>query len=131
MNVREEQALTLPPTEYPHITRDQNGVLHIDGTGFKPVLLLEGYLSWGVSDQEFLEAFPTLTQAQFHAMLAYYFDHQAEIDEEIQRGHAEAERILAEAEAASPEHYARVRAKLERYRREHTHPPVERGATIA
>ena len=131
MNGREEQALTLLPTEYPHITRDQSGALRIDGTGFKPMVLLGLYRAKAWTNDEFLEAFPRLTKAQFHAMLAYYYDHQAELDQEMERGHVEAERILAEAEAAAPEHYARARAKLERYRREHTHSSVERGATIA
>ncbi len=34
---------------------------------------------------EILQSLPHLTQAQVHAALAFYFDHQAEIDRELSR----------------------------------------------
>ena len=88
--------ITTTPTGYPHITRDQNGVLRIDNTGYKAVLLIGAYLAQPCSEEEFLEDYPQLTRAQFHAMLAYYYDHQAEIDAEITRRAAEAERLREE-----------------------------------
>ena len=88
--------ITTAPTGYPHLTRDQHGVLRIDHTGYKAILLIELFLARPWTEQEFLEGYPRLTRAQFHAMLAYYYDHQAEIDAEIERGTAEVERLRAE-----------------------------------
>jgi hypothetical protein len=39
---------------------------------------------------------PHLSLAQIHAALAYYFDHQAEFDSEIESGLHQAEKLAAE-----------------------------------
>lgn len=39
----------------------------------------------GESVDEMLEAWPHLTPAQIYDSLAYYYDHKAEIDEEVER----------------------------------------------
>jgi uncharacterized protein (DUF433 family) len=88
--------ITITPTGYPHITRDQNGVLRIDDTGYKAVLLINTYLAQPWTEDAFLEGYPRLTKAQFHAMLAYYYDHQVEIDAEMERRSAAAERLRQE-----------------------------------
>jgi uncharacterized protein (DUF433 family) len=102
----------LTPTGYPHITRDQNGVLRIAGTGYKALLLLDGYLTWSCSEDEFLASYQHLTKAQLHAMLAYYYDHQAEIDAELASGWVKTEQLRADAQTANPELYARLRETL-------------------
>ena len=104
--------ISTTPTGYPHITRDQNGVLRIEGTPYKLRLLIESYLSWGLTEEGFLRQFPHITKAQYHALLAYYFDHQAEIDGEIERVSQEVARLRAESQAAHPEFYDRMRALL-------------------
>ena len=106
--------ITTTPTGYPHITRDQSGVLRIDDTGYKVIVLLAGYAGQQISAAAFHEHHPDLTKAQLHALLAYYYDHQAEIDEEIGRRQVEAERIRADMETSNPEFYARLREKLAR-----------------
>jgi uncharacterized protein (DUF433 family) len=44
-----------------------------------------GYYQLGMSVDEILQSLPHLTAAQVHAALAYYFDHQKEIDRDIAR----------------------------------------------
>jgi uncharacterized protein (DUF433 family) len=41
------------------------------------------YLAHGWSAEEMCRQHPALTPAEVHAAMAYYFDHQAEIDREI------------------------------------------------
>jgi len=53
------------------------------------------YLSHGWSPDEMCRQHPYLTPAEAHAAMGYYFDHQAEIDQEIQ-----AEMELVEHERA-------------------------------
>jgi len=88
--------ITTTPAGYPHITRDQNGVLRIDDTGYKVLVLLGSYRGQHPSVEEFYNGFPHMSRAQLHALLAYYYDHQAEIDAEIEQRWAEADRLRDE-----------------------------------
>jgi hypothetical protein len=49
------------------------------------VRAIAGYYQLGMTVDEILQSLPHLTQAQVHAALAFYFDHQEEIDRELQR----------------------------------------------
>jgi uncharacterized protein (DUF433 family) len=72
---------------YPHITRSPrilNGVPIVDGTR-TPVRSIAGYYQVGMTVDEIRQSLPHLSPAQLHAALAYYFDHQKEIDRDIAR----------------------------------------------
>ena len=74
-------------TAYPHITQNRailNGVPIIAGTR-TPVRSVAGYYQMGMTVDEVLQAMPHLTAAEVHGALAYYFDHQKEIDGDIAR----------------------------------------------
>lgn len=45
--------------------------------------IVTDYLAYGWSPDEMCRQHPYLTPAEAHAAMAYYFDHQAEIDAEI------------------------------------------------
>jgi hypothetical protein len=49
------------------------------------------YLAHGWSAEEMCRQHPYLRPAEAHAALAYYYDHQREVDEEIARESDEAE----------------------------------------
>jgi uncharacterized protein (DUF433 family) len=55
------------------------------------------YLAYGWSVDEMCRQHSYLTLAEAHAAMAYYFDHQQEIDEEIQKEVQEAASALANA----------------------------------
>ena len=78
-------------TEYPHIVR-RPGVVggrpRIAGTRI-PVWQVANLWNMGETVAELLEAYPHLTPAAVHSALAYYFDHQAEIDAEIDENRPE------------------------------------------
>ena len=80
---------------YPHIVRDSEGVLRIDGTGYKVLVLLNRHVVRGTTAEEFVDAHEKLTLAQAHAMLGYYYDNKAELDDELRRREEEAERLAA------------------------------------
>ena len=74
-------ALALP---YPHITTDSrvmSGRPCIAGTRVRVMDVVGAYKA-GVSDEELQEYFSSrpLTLSEIHAALAYYYDHQGEID---------------------------------------------------
>jgi uncharacterized protein (DUF433 family) len=72
-------------TEYPHVVLDEQGVPLIEGTTMKIVELVVARLAYGWSPEELQIQFPHLSPGQVHAALAYYWDHAAELDREIER----------------------------------------------
>ena len=67
---------------YPHIASHPGiagGAAIIEGTR-TTVRCLAGYYQMGMTVDEILQALPHLSAAQVHSGLAYYFDHQEEID---------------------------------------------------
>jgi uncharacterized protein (DUF433 family) len=74
-------------TGYPHITpnsRIASGAPIIKGTRIA-VRAIAGYYQLGLTVDEILQSLPHLTQSQVHAALAFYFDHQQEIDRDLRR----------------------------------------------
>lgn len=75
----------MPATGYPHIETRPDGTLMIDDTGFKVVLLVMAHLTHGWSADELARQFPSLSLGQIHGALAYYYDHESELNAEIER----------------------------------------------
>jgi len=68
-----------------HIHLDEHGVAWIDNTKVKVIEVVLDKLAHGSSPEEIHFQYPHLSLAQIHAALAYYYDHQVELDAEIQR----------------------------------------------
>jgi uncharacterized protein (DUF433 family) len=71
---------------YPYITFDPDiagGVALIEGTRIT-VRCVAGYYQMGMTVDEILNSLSHLTASQIHAALTYYFDHQEEIDRQIE-----------------------------------------------
>jgi uncharacterized protein (DUF433 family) len=71
--------------QYPHIGFDPNiagGKPVVSGTRIT-VRSITGYYQMGMSIDEILTTLPHLTPSQVHSALAYYFDHQEEIDSDL------------------------------------------------
>jgi uncharacterized protein (DUF433 family) len=88
--------ITGAPTTYGHIVLDDKGVAWIDDANTKVVELVEEVKAHGWSPEELAYQHPHLTLGQVHAALAYYWDHQEEIEAEIRRGEALVEEIRRE-----------------------------------
>ncbi|MDA0834976.1 MAG: DUF433 domain-containing protein [Planctomycetota bacterium] len=81
-------------TRYEHIELNDDGVPMISGTTMKVVELVLNHLAYGWSPAELHFQFPYLTLGMIHSALAYYWDHQQEIDEDIERRDRLAEEIM-------------------------------------
>jgi uncharacterized protein (DUF433 family) len=69
---------------YPHIEiRDDGACIVGDGVKFKVRVLVEAHLAGGADAEELKRDYPQLSLSQIHSALAYYYDHQQEIDREI------------------------------------------------
>jgi uncharacterized protein (DUF433 family) len=82
-----------------HIRLDDKGRLWIDDTSAKVIELVLDHLAYGWNAETIQENHPHLSLAQVYAALAWYYDHQGEMDAEIAR---QDERIQALRDAAAP-----------------------------
>jgi uncharacterized protein (DUF433 family) len=85
--------IPMPTVAYNHIEIDDKGVARITGTRHKVHLLAAHKLMSGQTPEQLQEGFPHLSLAQVYAALAYYYDHQAEIDARIKQDADDAERL--------------------------------------
>lgn len=70
---------------YPYITKDPKiagGAPIIEGTRIT-VSTIAGYYQLGMDADEILATLSHLTASQLHSALAYYFDHQQQIDDQL------------------------------------------------
>ena len=77
--------VALKTKTYPHIGSDSkiaDGKPIIVGTRIT-VRCVAGYYQMGMSADEILTTLPHLTPSQLHSALAYYFDHQEEVDKDL------------------------------------------------
>ncbi|MGZ8845138.1 MAG: DUF5615 family PIN-like protein [Pyrinomonadaceae bacterium] len=74
------------------------------------------------SPESIQRSFPTLTLAQIHGAIAYYLEHETEIDRYLKEGKREFEKLKPASREAHPEWYE----KLERNRREIVDFPTDK-----
>lgn len=80
-----------------HIRLDDRGSAWIDDTNTKVIEVALDMIAHGWSPEEIHFQHPHLSLAQIHAALGYYYDHQADMDAQIQRSVAEVERRRTQA----------------------------------
>jgi hypothetical protein len=69
---------------YPHIQKTAAQPARLERLPrVRVAQIVMDYLAYGWSAEEICRQHPYLTPAEAHAALGYYFDHQAEIDAEI------------------------------------------------
>jgi uncharacterized protein (DUF433 family) len=91
---------------YPHIEETRKGVAYISGTQTKVIEIALDRIAHHWDADEIQRQHPHLSLGQIYAALAYYFDHQEELDEQIEEQIRFVEQSKAEA-GESP-----IRAKL-------------------
>lgn len=64
---------------------DEEGVAWISGANTKVVEVVLDKMAHGWSPEEMHLQHPHLSMAQIHAALSYYYEHQAEVDADIER----------------------------------------------
>lgn len=92
--------------QYPHIHITPEGVPVIAGTQTKVIEIVLDRLANHWDADEIQRQYPYLGPAQIHAALAYYYDHQAELDRDIE------ERLRNVREIESRQGTSSIRTKL-------------------
>jgi uncharacterized protein (DUF433 family) len=86
--------------EYAHIMIGPDGVPVLAGTRIKVVEIVLDHLAHGSDAQEIHREFPLLSLGQIHSALAYYYDHQDDMEADISRRIDRSEAFRREFEAA-------------------------------
>lgn len=80
---------------YAHIVLSPEGVPYIAGIQTKVEEVALDHLAYRWDAEEIQRQHPSLTLGQIHSALAYYYDHQEELDREIDKGLREVAQIRA------------------------------------
>src|SRR2546422_1036001 len=72
---------------YPHIEINSDGVAIISGTTTKVVEIVQDHLAHHWHAEDIHRQYPYLSLAQIHAALTFYYDHQEEMEQEIDQRH--------------------------------------------
>jgi len=96
--------------EYAHIAIGSDNVPIVAGTKIKLIEIVLDHLAHGSDAQEIHREFPNLSLGQIHSALAYYYDHQDEMDAEIARRMQRADELRGKFEATTGP--SRLKAKL-------------------
>jgi uncharacterized protein (DUF433 family) len=84
-------------TTTPHIWLDEQSRAWIDDTNVKVIEVALDHLAYGWSAEEMQRQHPDFSMAQAYAALAYYYDHKAEFDRQIDKSLRRAESLANEA----------------------------------
>jgi uncharacterized protein (DUF433 family) len=85
-------------TNYKYIIIDENKVPLIANSGMKVIELIVEKMAYGWSPEELHFQHPHLTLWQIHSALAYYSDHEEELNKSIQHHMKIAEQIHKKSE---------------------------------
>ncbi|NEQ33456.1 MAG: DUF433 domain-containing protein [Leptolyngbya sp. SIO4C5] len=88
-------------TDYKHIWLDDDQVPFIVNTTMKVVELVTAYLVHGWSPEELHFQYPHVSLGKVHSALAYYWDHKAELDADMQRRYKLVEQLRQEQKVTS------------------------------
>ena len=71
--------------DYPHIEFNSESVPIISGTTTKVIEVVQDHLAHRWNAEDIHRQYPYLSLAQIHAALTYFYDHEQEIEQEINR----------------------------------------------
>jgi uncharacterized protein (DUF433 family) len=91
-----------------YIEVDDRGVARLIGTRVKVKHLVMAQRGEGYSAEQLIEQYPNLGPARVYAALAYYHDHKAEVDQQIEDGL----RFADEMRAKNPNRFTREELRV-------------------
>lgn len=106
--------------DHPYVEQ-RDGVLYVRGSRV-PLESLVWLWRDGQSAETIRDAYPTLRLAEVYGAVAYYLDHQLDVDKALAAGQGQFESLRAAAETADPERYAALRHRFAVARAQHHDP---------
>jgi len=86
---------------YAHIAYTDDGAPIVDGTATKVIEIALDQIAHGWDAETIQRQHPGLTLGQVHSALAYYYDHQLELEQDIARRLAKVDALAADAGSSS------------------------------
>jgi uncharacterized protein (DUF433 family) len=104
---------------------DDTGTIRV-GQSRVTLDVLVQYWRLGMSPEQITQGLDTLTLADVHGALAYYFRHQTEMDDYLGRREEEAETLRQQIEAAHAARLGPLKARLDAIRAQENggHAPI-------
>jgi uncharacterized protein (DUF433 family) len=99
-------------TVTPHIWLDDEGRAWIDDTKVKVREVALDHVAYGWSAEELHCQHPHLALSQIYAALSYYYDHQAELDREIEQSRQQADKLAGQTADSHVRQRLRAAGKL-------------------
>ena len=84
-HLESEMSMPLVKRQYEHVILNGDNVPIIAGTNMKVIELVLGKMAYGWSPEELHFQHPYLTLGRIYSALAYYWDHQEELDRDIEQ----------------------------------------------
>ena len=98
-------------TAYQHIELDAQGVPWIAGRNIKVVEIVAEHLAYRWDAAQIRSQHPHLTLGEIHSALAYYFDHEQAIKDDLDRRLKRADQIIASMGESSVQHKLQARPR--------------------
>ncbi len=89
--------MTFISTDYKYIQINENKVPIIAGTTMKVVELITSVKAYNWTPEQLHQNYPYLSMSKIYSALAYYWDHQKELDTDMERRYQFAEKMRREA----------------------------------
>jgi uncharacterized protein (DUF433 family) len=86
---------------YAHIAFTEDGVPVVDGTATKVIEIALDQIAYGWDVEAIQRQHPGLTLGQVHGALAYFYDHQAELEQDIARRLAKVDSLAGQVGRSS------------------------------
>ncbi len=90
--------MALAETGYEHVVVDDHGVPWIEDANMKVIELVLDQQAYGGTPDQLQEQHPYLTFGQIYSAFAYYWDHKAELDADIERRLQRIEQLRRESQ---------------------------------
>jgi uncharacterized protein (DUF433 family) len=100
MSTQVNESLVLQ-ADNPPLRTDEGGTIRVGATRISLDLIVDQYEN-GMSPEEMVRAYDTLTLPDVYAAIAYYLRHQSEVRAYLERQNAEAEQLRAKIEERRP-----------------------------
>ena len=113
-------------TGYRHILMMKDGRAMIAGTRIKVELVAIATNHHKLSPEEICKYWPPLTLGQVHSALAYYYDHEEEVERLIKEG----EEFVAEMRRQNEPHQREVERRMKAWAAERRKATAEEKATV-
>jgi uncharacterized protein (DUF433 family) len=85
--------MTVITTEYKHIQLNENNIPVIAGTTMKVVELITSVKAYQWTPEELHQNYPHVSMSKIYAALSYYWDHQIEIDQDMEKRYQLVEKL--------------------------------------